>query len=808
MKISRKIILGFSSIILTVIIVGCISIYVSQKVLQRRIQNDSLRSARNLMAHVDWVVFMRIEQLQAYTKDLAGEEILTRSNQDFEKLDNRQEYINKKDQAWITNNTEKINTFMEDLIGNELSAEIRGEFELKSFYEERYGYTVFGEMIVTNKYGVNAAQTSKTSDYYQADEAWWQKTKTSGLFIGNVEYDNSAGIYAIPVGVRIDSTDGEFWGVVKAVLNIAEAINVVKTAAASIEEQGHLEYKLLTRDNRVLYSTEEYKMLEFMPGNLITLIGHKDGSRHTQHSFITSGNKSGESEELYSHGHSHGYNGYEDLGWYLVLKQDTGEIFAPVAKLRNWLLAVSLLIVVMKIVIGTIIYRSISIPTCRLIAATKEIAKGKLDTHIEVHSNDEMGQLANAFQTMAQGLQKTTVSMGNLNAIFEAAPIGMLLVDEKTIVKQVNDVAAKLVDREAVEIINTQPGNGLGCIHSNDDPQGCGYGEACLQCSIRNAMENVLKTGEPVHGAEVQATFLVDGKEVSFWLEVSVEPLLLNDKKHVIIVLNNISDRKQAEDELKQAKKGAEVANKIKSQFLANMSHEIRTPMNSILGFSDLLSDEDLSEEQHDYVNMIQNNGTYLLQLINDILDFSKIEAGKLDIEIVECSLETILSKVKSLAALKAEEKGVEFNIHVYKEMMTHIVTDPTRLTQCLVNLTSNAIKFTEKGHVYINVSSEDRDGKQYVRFDVEDTGIGIADDKQGNIFEAFRQADGSTTRKYGGTGLGLTITRKLVRLLGGEITVSSQVGQGSVFSVILPFVPTSHNSPTDDPIEISFSSS
>jgi signal transduction histidine kinase len=217
------------------------------------------------------------------------------------------------------------------------------------------------------------------------------------------------------------------------------------------------------------------------------------------------------------------------------------------------------------------------------------------------------------------------------------------------------------------------------------------------------------------------------------------------------------------------------------------MSHEIRTPMNSIIGFSDLLFDEDLSEDEKDYVGMISDNGKHLLQLINDILDFSKVEAKKLDIEIIECSLEQIFSNVKSLSILKAEEKDLKFSINVYKDLPSHIFTDPTRLTQCLVNLINNAIKFTSEGHVYLNVLQEDRDGQEFIRFDVEDTGIGIPLDRQEKIFESFTQADGSTTRKYGGTGLGLTITQKLIELLGGQITVSSQLGKGSVFSFALP---------------------
>lgn len=229
------------------------------------------------------------------------------------------------------------------------------------------------------------------------------------------------------------------------------------------------------------------------------------------------------------------------------------------------------------------------------------------------------------------------------------------------------------------------------------------------------------------------------------------------------------------------------LANKAKSEFLANMSHEIRTPMNAIIGFSDILADEDLTAEQKQDVNLIRESGHNLLTLIDDILDFSKIEAGQLNTEIIDCSLAKLLNTVGPLMRPTAIKKGLEFGIVEDSGLPAQIRSDPTRLKQCLINLIGNAIKFTNEGHVWVKVSLEEYEGKPYIRFDVADTGIGIPKEKQETIFEAFTQADGDTNRKYGGTGLGLTITKQLVELLGGELGLTSEAGKGSVFSFTIP---------------------
>jgi len=242
----------------------------------------------------------------------------------------------------------------------------------------------------------------------------------------------------------------------------------------------------------------------------------------------------------------------------------------------------------------------------------------------------------------------------------------------------------------------------------------------------------------------------------------------------------------------------AEKANAAKSQFLANMSHEIRTPMNAIIGFSEVLEEEPLTAPQKEYIQLILSSGKHLLELINDILDFSKIEAGQLNTEMVDCDVRAILANVESLMNPAAIAKNLKFIIECADDVPVSVITDPARLRQCLLNLISNAIKFTEHGHVKFSVHQVLRESRPFLEFEVSDTGIGIPHDKLDSIFEAFTQGDGSTTRKYGGTGLGLTITRQLAKLMGGDISVESETGKGSAFRFVIPVVVSEEHTAED----------
>ncbi len=359
-------------------------------------------------------------------------------------------------------------------------------------------------------------------------------------------------------------------------------------------------------------------------------------------------------------------------------------------------------------------------------------------------------------------------NLRTLSLVASKTEAAVVITDANQVIEWVNDGYCRLTGYSLEEVTGLKAGTLMEGAQTDQ--------------ATSHQIGQALRAGKPA-SAEL-LNYRKDG--TPYWVALNINPVFDEEGKaeRFIAVETDITARKEAEATLVQAKESAEQAALAKAEFLATMSHEIRTPMNAVIGMTGLLRDTKLDEEQREYVDTIRISGDNLLTIINDILDFSKIDAGKMELESQPFYLRTSIEDVLDLLSCKAHDQGVELLYEIEEGVPEIVEGDPTRLNQVLVNLTNNALKFTEEGEVFIRVRQLARqDEACELEISVRDTGIGIPPERVQKLFQPFSQVDASITRKYGGTGLGLVISRRLVELMGGRIYLESEVGKGSIFS-------------------------
>jgi two-component system, sensor histidine kinase and response regulator len=510
----------------------------------------------------------------------------------------------------------------------------------------------------------------------------------------------------------------------------------------------------------------------------------------------------------------------------VFLEEDTTEYKQL---LERYLLFFGMIVAVVSLgawVMADRLQAPISTPILEL-AWTAKMVTSSRDYSIRAgkRSDDEVGVLIDGFNTMLDQIQNRDIELRRAGEELERR------VDERTLMLE-QEVADRqraqealhesegrirlLLDSAAEAIFGVnREGRFTFCNPATLRILGYEKGDALLGGSAHALMHHTRVDGTLY--AEQDCPIVVsrsDGKRIhldtevfwradgtSFPVEYWAYPIRKEGEiVGAVVTFLDITERKSAEEALREAKEAAESANRSKSEFLANMSHEIRTPMNGIIGMTELALDTALTSEQREYLSLVRSSADGLLHVINDILDFSKIEAGKMELEETQFEIRDVLQDTLKTLAVRADKKNLELLAHVSPDVPRLLVGDPTRLRQLIVNLVGNSIKFTERGNVVAGVDVGETSGEGvHLHFRVSDTGIGIPLDKQQVIFESFAQADGSTTRQFGGTGLGLTISRRLVELMGGRMWVESEPGKGSTFHFTALFRPGAPDVSTEE---------
>ncbi|MBY5992596.1 PAS domain S-box protein [Ferrimonas balearica] len=368
--------------------------------------------------------------------------------------------------------------------------------------------------------------------------------------------------------------------------------------------------------------------------------------------------------------------------------------------------------------------------------------------------------------------QKLAASEAHFRALFDNAGIAIVTLDKRGVIGEANERFHQFAELEREQLV----GQHISQLLPPEDRDPFNQALAPLLACERRHLAQELRYRKPdgsLRWADLRAVVLEDSR---------------GKLANLVLTMSDVTERRQVNEALRQAKEAADAASQAKSDFLANMSHEIRTPMNAIIGMTQLCLQSELPPRQADYLSKIDSASQSLLGIINDVLDYSKIEAGKLELEQQPFALDELLERLSDLFAVKAQDKNIELLFAVEPGVPLRLKGDVLRLGQVLTNLVSNAIKFTEEGEVVLAIRQvPDATGRSALRFSVRDTGIGMSDEQRARLFSSFSQADSSTTRKYGGTGLGLAISQRLVTLMGGEIQVDSAPGTGSTFHFVLP---------------------
>jgi len=589
----------------------------------------------------------------------------------------------------------------------------------------------------------------------------------------------------VDVSAPVFDDQGKFIGVICGHLSLDWAFDARQRMMDGLADEG-IELLVMNRRQEVLIGTPAIPSLSAK----LTLFDAQDTTRksHTSVDEWADGRR-----YLTAISKDDGFGNYPGMGWSVVVRKSEASALQPARNLRWAIIGTGVLAaLIFTLLVWRILARQLKPLHDIGQAADRLVRHDDLTAQIpQPKGEGEIAQFSRSLTQLVQKLQRKNAELRLTNQVFEESTQGIVISDENNRILRVNRAFTNITGYASAEVVGLRTSILSSGRHDK---------------SFYQAMWESIQQQGHWHGEIINKT--KSGKVYSEWLSINT----LRDKDgqitNFIGMFDDITDRRRDEEELEQhrnhleellaertdalvkanlelskAREDADSANQAKSDFLANMSHEIRTPMNAIVGLSHLLKRNLTDERQKGMLSKIVDASNHLLEIINDILDFSKIEANKLTVEQVEFPLEKVLSTFTGLIAEKANSKGIELILQVGSDVPRHLIGDPLRLGQVLINFGNNAVKFTHHGEIKVVISKVEESPTDVVlRMEVKDTGIGMSQDQMAMLFQSFQQADTSTSRKYGGTGLGLAISKRLTQLMNGDVGVESEQGKGSTF--------------------------
>lgn len=396
MKFSNVIFVNLIAILVLTGTGGYFVLNATQEVLKEEIGLNSIIISHHLMDDIDRNIQSRIENAHLYSHSPLVIQKIVESNQEFEKLGSIDDYINEKDMEWISESNKEITPFMYELINNELAEELKKQIE---FYEKQYGYKIIDEIVITNKYGANIAQSGKTSDYEQSDEEWWQSAKREGIFVSDVKYDESAGSFSIDIGVRTEDSNNNFIGIIKFILNIQETNTIIMENISQKHAQHKtMEIYLINKEGKIIYSRNNYTIFEDLSNEEF----YKNLTKNNDYFSIDYMGK----RKLVSYAHSKGHREFDGLNWTLIIFYDEEEILKPINQLKNFILITVISMLIIGVILILILYSAITKPIKKITNTIEEISKGNFDVSLEKSNIVEINSLIESLNRIMTSMKR------------------------------------------------------------------------------------------------------------------------------------------------------------------------------------------------------------------------------------------------------------------------------------------------------------------------------------------------------------------------------------------------------------------